>query len=239
MSEYHLSKVRWAAWADEWDDRKLTGTRLWGEIQSLAASFWRSMAADDGIWSSRTKVKWHHLVLAVANFKRSSGRLVPYPQLLAEDPEDSPPGRCSHVSLPDAGPIPRVGDASKYEEAFRPLRADGQGMGVPTASTLLTALWPEDHIIIDRRALAALFAVHPEGWAYLKELHAHEYTTDAWVHPSWRDYVWYRDKLTEIDPIERQSIERALYALDRRVSKKGQGWDDYQQLLQEAAISGP
>lgn len=109
------------------------GAELWDDIRRLVTAYDRAAPTD------RTRA-WHHLVMAVGNFKRDGGRRLHPPRL-------STPER-GHVSarltLPDGSTLD-VDDMDTWAK----LRI--KGAGAPTKTALLGAVWPDRHFIYDRR----------------------------------------------------------------------------------------
>ena len=118
-----------------------------------------------------------------------------------------------------------------------------RGLHVATATTVLSALWPEDHVIIDIRDLRAtiglnLAEVVDQGWVDPDSQRA--------VRPSWPRYQWLRQKVlsrveelraagAEVDPVD---VERALYTLDGKTkrSKTSMTWKTYVEALGDALM---
>lgn len=138
-----------AALSATWDD----GGR-WDDIQVLGDLAWQEPAP--------RRREWHHLVMAVGNFKRQRGRRL--------RPASPLPGSVRADGRPDVR-----GDAFEY------LRRDGEldvvtredldswerleqnlpGAAVATTTTLLASLWPDHHLVLDWRVLAALIGLSP------------------------------------------------------------------------------
>ncbi len=97
-------------------------------------------------------------------------------------------------------------------------------MGVATATTLLSALWPGDHIILDIRALGALIGVtgiSGKGW-YAARVGEGSETRKGLDSIDWNDYAWYRavilaeSRALNTFPV---NVERALFVLDEKYSR--------------------
>lgn len=125
--------------AATWDD-----AGLWGDVTALACRFWGAESDED-----RT-VRWHHLVLAVGNFKRQSGRRLRPVLEISDGHGGEPP---SSFDVPGVSPAVVVGidDAPSWQALERSL----PGAAVATVTTLLAALWPDDHFVFDWRVAAA------------------------------------------------------------------------------------
>lgn len=188
----HLSK--------EWDDGG-----LWEDVLWLTGRFVDAADVDKPI-------AWHHLLLAVGNFKREPGRRI-RPTRLAEVTEQRSeiPGPAK-LQVPDGNLILERDSASSW----RALAARTRGMGVSTASAVLSALWPSAHVIIDRRALGAAYGLAgAPGWSG-----APNWESKVPVTVSWTAYDWYRPWVLDVAMTTRTEpvmVERALYKLDQRL----------------------
>ncbi|CAN5881785.1 hypothetical protein BH24ACT15_BH24ACT15_05340 [soil metagenome] len=188
--------------------------KLWRDIELLAGEFWRSQP-DNQLRA------WHHLLMAVGNFKRPGGTIIRIPTLegtLPQDVEARP-----EVDIP--GPSDRL--SVNEPETWSGLEDNTRGLGVATTTTLLSALWPGHHVVIDQRALRAAIARSVNEWQPSFPLQ----DTDKRV--DWPCYGWYRPKLLHTAkaeccaPVE---VERALFMLDRKVPRKREGtrsWGKY------------
>jgi hypothetical protein len=113
------------------------------------------------------------------------------------------------------------------QESWRQLEAALPGAALATTTTLLAALWPDDHFVFDWRVEAAANALRIDAglpatrWAE-SEMEGRKRTTS-----DFSDYATVRSWLREIDcPLN--SLERALYRLSQKVpSVKGRSWPDY------------
>jgi hypothetical protein len=199
--------------ANEWG-RDVQGEnvseKVWEDVKLLADQFLVAPENDP-----QACVAWHHLLLAVGNFKRSTGPIVPctLPKLAEALTEERP----DRFRIP--GPAPEswlvvAGDMSTWARL-----TSIEGLAVPTASTLLAAIWPREHIIIDRRDLTAavglgageLWTVDGLDEAYLPRRDSHDLY--------WKLYgEWFRDTVLITADTDRKpgQVERALYRLDQR-----------------------
>lgn len=127
-------------WAGTWDDGG-----LWGDVEVLADRFWTSADGTERLTG------WHHLVLAVGNFKRESGRRL-RPAWLPL-PLTRPAPRSSSVLLPgtESPLLLGVDDVNSWIH----LNVALPGAAVATTTTLLAALWPDRHFVFDWRVHAA------------------------------------------------------------------------------------
>ncbi len=212
---------------------------LWQDVEWLAKRFWDSRC---------DQITAHHLVMAVGNFKRQGGTIIrtrPFPH--EDQPEKSAQvgDKCTVFGIP----LERQGD-----ESWKGLCGDTKGgipgIGVATATTLLSALWPGDHIIMDIRALGALIGVRGvsgNSW-YTRRVRDDSEPRKSLGSIDWNDYAWYRDivlaqsRAIDAEPL---SVERALFVLDEEYSvrhgrrdKSPRSWKQYGQELRTIADSG-
>ena len=195
--------------ADKW-------VGMWSDILWLAEEF---AASQPG--SVEATRAWHHLLMAVGNFKRSAGNIAPAPL---------PPPR--NVQAPHQLTIPGLngnvldrGDPDTWRQLKE---IPGLGQGVPTASTVLSALWPGNHVIIDRRVVASAIGLNWGGSAPAGSSLPHRTWT---LYEKYRSVVLAAAKRTGRQPVE---VERALYVLDARVMaglKGSWSWRDYEATL--------
>src|SRR5580658_1943668 len=114
---------------------------LWDDVLWLALRFWD---ATDEVARRR---RWHHLVMAVGNFKRQRGRrLQPSPISPADGLTSSP----RFLEFQPPGTAGRVGrdDPASWTNLDLP------GAATATHTSLLAALWPDHHHVLDWRVLA-------------------------------------------------------------------------------------
>lgn len=126
----------------------------WEEIRALADRVWSSGNTD-------LSIRWSHLVLACGNFKRQGGtRLVPLSGMRGTGAAS----RRTELKLPTpSGPCVVSRDSL---DSWRELARSIPGLGVPTMTTVLSALWPGVHVIADRLAVAAAVVIvgTSESW---------------------------------------------------------------------------
>lgn len=114
---------------------------LWDDVIFLANRFWDANTNDVRL------ICWHHLVLAVGNFKRQPGRrLRPVPLNIQNKQADVL--RAAEIQVPG---LDSQSLNAEDLESWRALRHNLPGAGVPTITTVLAALWPDQHVILDRR----------------------------------------------------------------------------------------
>lgn len=199
---------------------------LWDDSARLAARFWGTPEGNE------RQVAWHHLLMAVGNFKRQTP--IHLHDALAQLPEAGPDPP-KEVVVP--GELRLARDKARTWRALTAL----PGLGVATASTLLSALWPGEHVVIDRLA-----------WSSAVGLRASEGLSSRGVSPEsrkrmpdikWEDYEaylsWVRTtaKMTGVAP---RDVERTLYQLPRNIPEaKSRSWKAYGDLLRDRCQEGP
>lgn len=213
------------------------GFEAWSIIPSLAERAWTATDAE-------RPFAWHHLVMAVGNFKRDARIRL---QLDIELPVD-------HV---DRGQQPFVLPDGEHIEASDPdtwqTLIDLKGLGIATTSAILAALWPTHHAVIDRRSRNAFVALQllQEGKSPILEAHGidpdKKGDRTALGDPTLPQYEQYRralaDEVGGRAAIRLMDVERALYSLEQRVSRlpeTGRSWREYShefgQVIADAAI---
>ena len=202
-------------------------TVAWPNVQRSAMQFWDAQRCGDELAKATT---WHHLVMSVGNFKRQGG-----PISLFELPSSLEPTELDGDPLEECNVLVRS-RISGVTTAIR-LTADDpmtwrlldqvDGLAVATSTTLLSALWPGRHFVIDVRDLNAAIAldyVEAQAMGVDPESQRNVVTTWEW-------YGWLRDKLflktlelKSADPtITLVEVERALYLLDKEVERPARG----------------
>jgi hypothetical protein len=198
-----------------WDDGG-----LWDDIQVLAGRFWN--AKDD-----KTRLLcWHHLVLAVGNFKRQPGRRL-RPSALASLDDYRKFARSEATVIPGVKNTQRI--CADDSRSWQSLMDVLPGARTATTTTLLAALWPEKHVVFDRRVHWAANALRI--CSKLCPTLGIEPRSSSWQEITLGDYVVIRDWLlatAEQLRVPPNAIERALYLLDSRVpSSEGETWSHY------------
>jgi hypothetical protein len=185
--------------------------QTWRDIEYLAECCWRSQATGDAAAMQRT---WHHLLLAVGNFKRSAGTMLPLRELL------QPAGNVTRLDTFEVSGIVQLRRLDP--ETWRTLTTEPtkiKGIEVPTASTLLAALWPQDHAILDVRAGTALLDLTAGRSCRIPE----DLNETGSIPPrDWELYVQYRQFVVKTaealtaagDSCSPVEVERSLYFLD-------------------------
>jgi hypothetical protein len=186
--------------------------RAWRNVRVLADRF---MATVDATGRSDPET-FHHLLLAVGNFKRQAGDI----HIPVELAELSISQQRESFKLPGG-----LGRLDKNDVATWKGLEQIPGLGIPTASCLLAALWPDDHAIMDvfdRRAVV--------GIQVGRRSHTNLRLDTSWI-PShrWWFYDWFRRTVTltahaaECEPV---LVERALYILGKRTARSlGGEWN--------------
>lgn len=204
--------------AGTWND-----TGLWQDVIYLAERFWDSVAED----TAEREIRWHHLLMAIGNFKRQGGTRLLDP-LLERQPtrRDRPTSFVAHGQLRVSVDTPG---------SWRALERGTRGLGRATTTTLLSALWPGDHVIFDRRASNAAVGLvgQKTGWQS-GDLPDPDGTTS--VFRTWSRYTWFRghvlDTAQQTEPV---MVERALYELDRAINGGADlTWREYGENLRRA-----
>lgn len=190
----------------------------WSDIEFLADRFLR--VEREG--SAERDLAWHHLLMAVGNFKRSAGTIFPFgAQRRLGDLERLDTSREFAIPALDT-------TVTCDDERTWPALTKIAGLAVPTATTLLSALWPMDHAIIDRRDIGAAISL-----AAGDRLRANGLDDARRPDIGWPLYRWFRKTVTLTasgtgrTPV---AVERSLYVLDqsvRRKLSKGWAWSDY------------
>lgn len=202
---------------------------LWDNIRWLAQRFWDTPQS-----SQDERVAWHHLVMAIGNFKRQSGRRLHPAQLHAL--EEVAASRSSFV-------VPGTAVLVARDTSDTWMRLCLPGMATATRTTLLAALWPDHHHVLDWRVLCATVGVALTTLddTRLRDSDSTETLTlmDEHYERIRALLLAVRDRCNDLDLL---SIERALYRLDQRRQKLdgtkrvvGRSWGDYKKALLAAA----
>jgi hypothetical protein len=174
--------------------------------------------------------------MAVGNFKRSAGHIFP------EGLPDPSPGFVAPPNFVIPG-LPRSIVVRDTPASWRNL-TEVSGLGVPTATTLLSALWPGYHVIIDIRASRAAVGVTAGArWDTTNRDHCALPLRNS-KEEYWTFYGWYRPIVVastsrRVQPVQ---VERALYVLDGRTmrrlpSGRDWTWSDYR-AMSEYVLAG-
>ena len=201
--------------AGEWTD-----LGLWRDVRWLAVEFMNAKESDKVL-------RWHHLVMAVGNFKRQGGRRL-QPTCLAERSHT-----VETAAVLDVFEIPGTVPAVKVTESDRSTWTDLQthlhGAATATTTTLLAAIWPASHFVYDWRVRAAANGLRiTAGLSPTLEITPQSSRTPQLEIDSYdevREWV-----LKTADAVEHPvcMVERALYEVSRKVKTvPGRTWADY------------
>jgi hypothetical protein len=208
-----LTPERVIALEGTWDDGG-----LWDDVMWLSRMCWQEGTPE------QAALRWHHLVLAVANFKRQAGRISPpsIGHLLGSGaaPRDEFIVPSGHSR---SAPLVLSRDAKESWQTLLGIH----GVALATATTLLAALWPKDHFIFDFRVQEAADALRIQADLLPTRKTQQQIKTGRRQRPSFEDYATVRAWLMTIDcPL--RSSERALYRLSQEVKPvPGRSWPDY------------
>ena len=197
-------------------------TVAWPNVQRSAMQFWDAQRCGDELAKAMT---WHHLVMSVGNFKRQGGSIS-----LLELPSSLEPTGLDGDPLEECNVLVRS-RISGVTSAIR-LSADDpmtwrlldqvDGLAVATSTTLLSALWPGRHFVIDVRDLNAAIAL---DYVEAQAMGVNP-GSQRNVMTTWEWYAWLRDKLF-LKTLELKAADRySTDALDRASSTR---WKHYHQ----------
>lgn len=131
--------------AGSWSDEG-----FWEDIEWLSERFWLT-SGDEHV------AAWHHLVLAVGNFKRQPGRRLRPARLAHLSGPLRLEQRPSSFDVPGTEPPATV--AAEDAGGWHRLSKELPGAAEATTTTLLAALWPNSHLVFDWRVRAAANAL--------------------------------------------------------------------------------
>jgi hypothetical protein len=210
--------------AARWGGPESRRGRAWRDIEVLAEQF----LIHDGSRAESGCQAWHHLLLGAGNFKRSAGMILP-PALPRTPMAERPDACVIPVSVAATLPLERDDPGT-----WRNLTLV-DGLGVPTATTLLSALWPSYHVIIDVRAFRAAVGLSASvGWA-VSGLDNSDLPVRSPAEMYWQIYCeWYQPTvLRTANKLECPAVivERALFCLDgpvvEQLKRTPWVWTDY------------
>jgi hypothetical protein len=228
VGQLPLSARDIAILAAKWGGPGSVRARAWADIKALATIF-MACSSTDTYAATRS---WHHLVMAVGNFKRSAGTILPPP--IRDAPMTADTSNRQRCSVPLAqGATWALGrdDPITWQRLTETI-----GLGPPTATTLLAALWTDNHVIMDRRAAqAAIGLAASTTWNVTGVGHYNLPARD------WQFYAdWYRPTLLHTaqtlscPPV---MVERAMFCLDGQLAKllkhRRWTWSDYRPAAEE------
>ena len=187
----------------------LTADRI-AELNKGFTDGYGQLWKDVGVFAARVHeesddMAWHHLLMAVGNFKRQTPiftGLLPRDVFVTRKPEVT---AFDEISQPF---VVGCEDHSSWELVDRI-----PGLGVPTTTTVLAALWPDRHAILDRkvRRMALALAGSQGDWSFVGP--------DETKSPdmTWDLYGWYRECVVATAAeagLAVHAVERALFFLD-------------------------
>lgn len=212
-----VARIR--SFGDTWSDGG-----LWDDILLLAELVWTAPNDDE------RRLRWHHLVMAIGNFKRQSGRRL-RPARISPAQTTAPAARADRFCVP-GGPEVIRDDAGSWKQLEKSLR----GAATATTTTILATLWPDSHHILDWRVLAAV-----TGLGILvggdNDLRLAAADSRIQLQPTLEHYAPVRTlmiKLTEQAGLHVTTLERALYLMSRAVPGNGMTWAEYGRALAAA-----
>lgn len=186
--------------------------RVWRNVEVLASRLFETLDRQ----GQPDPETLHHLLLAVGNFKRQAGDIH-----LPVDMGDLATGpRAKSLVLPGG-----LGQLHRDDVASWQRLDQIPGLGIPTASCLLAALWPDSHAImdvLDRRAAVGV---------QVGRRSRNDRRLNAASIPSrkWWFYDWFRRTVTltaQAADCEPVLVERALYILGARTARAlGDEWE--------------
>jgi hypothetical protein len=200
------------AFGDAWSDGG-----LWDDILWLADGVWKATEDDE------RRIRWHHLVMAIGNFKRQNGRRL-RPARIAPTPAAATAARPDRFRVPE-GPELICDDAASWKRLEQSLG----GAAAATTTTILAALWPDSHHVLDWRVLAAVtgLGIFVGGD---ENLGLAEADSRIQLQPTLDYYAQVRMLLVRLGNqagVPVTTLERALYLMSRAVQGKGMTWAEY------------
>lgn len=196
---------------------------LWDDILSISNQLWEAGEAN-------RLARWHHLLMAVGNFKRQAGRRIHPPRL--SDAVSVRPASGRTLQIPGSTRELHRDDPDTWVTLL-----GVRGMGTATTTTLLAALWPEDHHVLDWRVLnmaCVLTLDTPNDLGFVRREDSSGIKPDLVAH-----YPLVRELLrsfAQANDLALVTVERGLYNLSRTVkTEKGRSWAEYSTAVYRAA----
>jgi hypothetical protein len=190
---------------------------LWDDILWLADGVWKATEDDE------RRIRWHHLVMAIGNFKRQNGRRL-RPARIAPTPATATAARPDRFCVPE-GPELICDDPGSWKRLEQSLG----GAAAATTTTILAALWPDSHHVLDWRVLAAV-----TGLGILaggdEDLGLAEADSRTQLQPTLDYYAQVRMLLIRLGNqagVPVTTLERTLYLMSRAVQGKSMTWAEY------------
>jgi len=213
MTDASLWETKFDAQAIKKLSGKFTEDDAWLSINTAAELFWAASSVGKPPHDPDVMRAWHLLVFSVGNFKRQTPITVP----LLSHPESWEPEK---DGPPEKVTVPLMhGESMEIDVTDRRtwigLENSIKGFGVATTSTLLSALWPGRHVIIDIRDLRAAIGLDYEAAWEAQLLRASGRRGEP---VNWNSYYWLQERVTTkakklgLEPVK---VERALFILDR------------------------
>lgn len=222
---------------DAWANRFPRGTRgLWQGIRACARRLAESDAQD-------LPAATHAFLYAVGNFKRQSPI---FPAGWDEEAADweAPPS----VDLWEGIALSR--DDDQTWEQLTLIR----GIGIPTATTVLAALWPKTHAVFDVMTVQAAVALRAAAGHWDGPVPAEAAASNApprfnrrtWL--TWTTYRWYRDHCilptatavgTSAQDVERAWFELMRWSVRHLDVPSNESWADYGARLRQLLLDPP
>ena len=227
MKPLRLSADQVGRWADAFSDRG-----LWDDVLVLSQILWDQAEGSHEQWTA-----FHHLLMAVGNFKREGGRRIHAPRLRLRGGVPPSPSPGPHLRLQRDDFVDTLGpdDGPQLEHAVR-------GLGLVSATAVLSALWPSQHAIMDVRAHNAAIALSDSPSEWLAAFEISQGSHDE-APMDWRAYEHYRDALSQTAARTGCSltpVERTLYLLDQKVVKTNpMAWVDYIDAVRRMSEGAP
>jgi hypothetical protein len=230
--ELPLTRAEVLAAEARWGNRmRAAWESQWSAIDTIARDLWRTRSSD----ASLRQRLWVALTFAVGNFKRQGNTAIhplPAPWRLA-------PLRGGEIRRGEVLSIPTPGMTLTLTATGTTEHLAGMTRGlasVPTGSTLLTALWPDDNAIMDVRDFqVAVGLLAHQG----TDIVAPDECASLYA-PDWGEYQWFRSLLkSEAERLKLPSpiaLERALYVgFDARPRDSGRmSWQHWGAALRAA-----
>lgn len=208
------SQIRQSASQYRLNDRWCEAVQLGGELLDASSEQERRRA-------------WALLLYAVGNIKRSAANLHPpafveqAPALADRSPSFPCPTRTGEIQV----------DRDSLE-TWRRMEKETHGLGVATSTTVLAALWPHHHAILDRYTLWGVAALRCISGEVENEVDPD--ATDGGGLPTWSRYGSWRDSMlttaSRLD-VRLWELERAIWLEYKALEPTGKTWRETGQLL--------
>jgi hypothetical protein len=202
--------ISWTAksietWAGRWATKRPLAAAFSVDIGNLAR---RYVAAP--LDTPEAAVCWHHLLMGVGNFKRQAPIFPASLPSIASEP--------NKISVPDRLPIPEQGGTTlvRDDPSTWSVLTSIHGIRTATATAVLAALWPDDHLILDEVVLHIAGALRAErDDSYLDKYL--DITESPYSEPNWDVYTEVRPwfvSIAESNPgATLWKVEKASFAL--------------------------